>query len=266
VVTQPTWKSLVLSSGNEDLLYELFHENSKLGRHTQHPAKEEVLDQMKCLHQSLPYEGLPRVDLPPCVSSPNISLFQAMQSRSSIRSFAPSTILLEDLGALLHYSYGVTRKSGEAHRGLRVVPSAGGLYPLELYLYSAHLHGHHPGIFHYNSEHHCLQRLRSGDSTEEIIRTLVQPDVGRQAAVLIFVTALFERCTFKYQDRGYRFALIEAGHIAQNLNLAAIALNYSSINIGGFFDREIDDLLGLDGVTHSTLYIIAIGCTTEHSS
>lgn len=73
------------------------------------------------------------------------------------------------------------------------------------------------------------------------------------------VDAVFERSTFKYGDRGYRYALLEAGHVAQNLNLAATALNYGCVNIGGFFDRKIDQFLGLDGLTHSTIYMMLIG-------
>ncbi len=66
---------------------------------------------------------------------------------------------------------------------------------------------------------------------------MVQPEIGLTATVLIFITALFERSTFKYQDRGYRFTLIEAGHVAQNMKLTATALGFSSVNLGGFFDR-----------------------------
>ncbi len=266
-MTQPMWKDLVLPSAKEDLLYELFHENSKLGRHTQQPPKEAVLDQMKHLYSSLPYDGYPRIDLPRPIPLPDIPLFHVMQSRMSVRSIIPDPISLLDLAILLHFSYGVTRAIDETshERGLRVVPSAGALYPLEIYLYSAHLKGHQPGIFHYNAGDHCLHCLRAADLTQEISEAMVQPEIGMTATALLFITALFERSTFKYQDRGYRFVLMEAGHVAQNVNLAAVALNFSSVNIGGFFDREMDTLLGLDGVTSSTLYIVAIGGSSPPS-
>ena len=64
---------------------------------------------------------------------------------------------------------------------------------------------------------------------------MLQPEIGMTATILIFITALFERSTFKYQDRGYRYTLLEAGHVAQNLNLVANALGYGAVNIGGFF-------------------------------
>ena len=265
-MTQPTWKSLVLPTGNDDLLFELFHENSKLGRHTQHPCKEDVTDQLKSLHPSLLYEGLPRIDLPRPDMSRYISFFQIVQSRSSVRAFRSSSIHLQDIATLLYLTYGVTRTCDETKlpRGFRVVPSAGGLYPLEIYLHSAHLSEHEPGIFHYNPEHSCLRRICAGDMTETIANAMVQPEIGHSANLLVFITALFERSTFKYQDRGYRFSLLEEGHVAQNLNLVANALNLASVNIGGFFDREIESLLGIDGVTHSVLYMVAIGSRQEN--
>jgi SagB-type dehydrogenase family enzyme len=73
------------------------------------------------------------------------------------------------------------------------------------------------------------------------------------------VTALFGRSTFKYGPRGYRFVLLEAGHVAQNINLTASALKLGSLNLGGFIDRETDAFLHLDGVSHSTVYSIAVG-------
>lgn len=92
---------------------------------------------------------------------------------------------------------------------------------------------------------------------------MVQPDLVARASLIIFITALFERSIFKYGNRGYRFVMLEAGHVAQNLNLVAIALGLKTLNIGGYFDRAIDDFLGLDGVTHSTIYMLAVGQGSE---
>jgi SagB-type dehydrogenase family enzyme len=94
---------------------------------------------------------------------------------------------------------------------------------------------------------------------------LVQPELAQGASLIIFLTAIFERSIFKYKERGYRYILLEAGHVAQNLNLVANAFGLGCVNIGGYFDREIDDLLDLDGVTHSTIYMIAIGGKTDTS-
>ena len=84
--------------------------------------------------------------------------------------------------------------------------------------------------------------------------------------MIVFITAVFERSVFKYGDRGYRFVLLEAGHVAQNINLAVTALGLGCVNIGGFFDRDIDEFLGIDGLTHSSVYLMAIGKAMAASS
>jgi SagB-type dehydrogenase family enzyme len=104
-----------------------------------------------------------------------------------------------------------------------------------------------------------VQLLRAGDFSHQLTSGFVQQELVLNSAVQIFVTALFERSVFKYKDRGYRFVLLEAGHFAQNLNLAATALGFGVINVGGFFDRVLDDFLNLDGISHATIYAQVVG-------
>ena len=82
---------------------------------------------------------------------------------------------------------------------------------------------------------------------------------------MVFITCCFQRSTYKYGNRGYRFALFEAGHVAQNISLVSHGLGLQCVNIGGFYDQKIDHLLGLDGVNQSTLYLAAIGTRPEAS-
>jgi SagB-type dehydrogenase family enzyme len=105
----------------------------------------------------------------------------------------------------------------------------------------------------------ALKLVRKGDYTDVIAKAMLQPELGRNASVMIFLTAVFERSVFKYADRGYRYIMLEAGHVAQNINLAANALGFGCRNIGGYLDRDIDCFLDLDGITHSAIYMIAIG-------
>jgi SagB-type dehydrogenase family enzyme len=144
-------------------------------------------------------------------------------------------------------------------RPFRTVPSAGAMYPLEIYFHNAHVEGLKAGLYHYNSamNHVCI--LREGDESRGIGAAVVQPQIVHNASLIVFITAMFERTTYKYGDRGYRFVLLEAGHVAQNINLVVNGLGLGCVNLGGYFDRQIDDLLGLDGVTHSTIYMIAVG-------
>ncbi len=148
-------------------------------------------------------------------------------------------------------------------RSVRVVPSGGGLFPLELFYYSACIKDLQAGVYHFNAIECGLRRLQTVEKTREFSASLVQPELGLGASIIIFITAIFERSTFEYGERGYRFILLEAGHVAQNLNFVANALGLGCVNIGGYFDREIDEYLDLDGITHSTIYMLAIGGKTD---
>lgn len=259
------WQEMLLPAGNEDHLWELFHENSKISRYGDFLSKEEVLERMGKFHESLPYEGYPMVELPGALTELTLPLKEALAGRISVREMMPCALSLEDMATLLHFGYGVTRdnKGTTLPRPFRVVPSGGALYPLEIFFYSSHVESLRPGLYHYNPSRHNLRLLREGDAGRTIAEGLVQPDMASKAAAIIFLTALFERSVFKYGDRGYRFILLEAGHVAQNINLVACGLGLGCLNIGGFFDRRIDELLDLDGLTHSTVYMVAIGGKVE---
>jgi SagB-type dehydrogenase family enzyme len=260
-MNQNQWQDVLLSPGNEDLAWELFHENSKNGRFSTSAADEEVRDHINRLHESLPFEGYPMVELPRSLEPLRLSLEEAIATRVSVRDLTAGPLTLPTVATLLHHAYGVSRDREDIGylRSLRVVPSAGALYPLEIFFHSARIEGLKTGLYHYNPSKHHLRLLREGDETRTISQAVVQPDITRGSALIMFITAVFERSVFKYKDRGYRFVLLEAGHVAQNLNLVSNALGLGALNIGGFFDREIDDFLDLDGVTQSTIYMMAIG-------
>lgn len=258
---QPIWNKLLLPQANEDLVFELFHENSKVGRYGEGLSKEEVRARMADFHESLPFEGYPIVELPTSLPYLNAGLTEVITGRISARDLVPKSVSIDHLAAILHLAYGVIRSNvGTSFpRPFRVIPSGGALYPLEIFFHTAQLEGQRSGLYHYNPSKNHLRLLQEGDATERIAQAMVQPEIGRGASLLIFITAIFERSVFKYGDRGYRFIFLETGHVAQNINLVATALGFGCVNIGGFFDREIDDFLDLDGVTHSTVYMIAVG-------
>jgi SagB-type dehydrogenase family enzyme len=130
---------------------------------------------------------------------------------------------------------------------------------LEIYVHSSRVEGWEPGLYHYSAAENQMRRLHTGDLHGPLSEALVQSELATNASALFFITALFERTIFKYEDRGYRFILLEAGHVAQNINLVATALGLGCLNVGGFFDRQVDVMLGLDGVTQSTIYMVAVG-------
>lgn len=252
---------------SEPALFELFHENSKLSRLSWMAWEKTMPHLHHRLAEGLSFKGLPLTPLPKRFLPLNMSLGTTILSRTSVRKMHPKTVTPRQLATLLHYSYGVTRNySVKGFRlPLRVVPSAGALYPLELFIYCRKVTGLSCGLYHYNALAHQLRLLCEGENTHKFSQYFVQDKLLRQASILVFITAVFERTTFKYGERGYRFVLLEAGHVAQNLNLVSFGLGLGCINIGGFFDRDVDAFLGLDGVAHSTLYILAVGAQRTHT-
>jgi SagB-type dehydrogenase family enzyme len=238
-----------------------FLESSKTGRHDSFPSQEAIVEHMARLRESLSYEGYPATPLPPAEPI-GTALSDVITSRVSARFMSPQQLDMRQLAALLHHSYGITRTNEGSGftRPFRSAPSGGGLYPLEIYFHATHVTELSQGLYHYNPGGNEVRLLRAGDQTQRIAEALVQfqSTAAYDSSLVFFLTAIFERSTFKYGTRGYRFIFLEAGHVAQNLNLVATGLGLGCLNIGGYYDREIDELLGLNGVSQSTIYMIAV--------
>jgi len=257
-MTNAGWDTFIApDDGN---LWELFHENSKFTRESSFPSNEAVLEAMREMDASMPARAFGGIALPPPIVL-TTPLEQAIRGRVSARSMTAGPMTLAEMATLLEAAYGVTRDNAgtEFPRPFRTIPSAGALYPLEIFFHATQVTGLPAGIYHYNPSQRTIHPTVPADRTAALRKCLVQPEVADQASLVVFVTALFERSAFKYGDRAYRFALLEAGHLAQNLLLAASALRIASLCLGGYYDHDLDALLGLNGVTHSTVYVIACG-------
>ena len=115
------------------------------------------------------------------------------------------------------------------------------------------------GIYHYGVERHELDQLRAGDFQMEIAQAALDQEMAAWADVVFVWTALFERSKWKYKQRAYRYIYLDAGHIAQNVALAAVALGLGSCQIAALYDDEANALLDLDGVKESTIYMTVVG-------
>jgi SagB-type dehydrogenase family enzyme len=142
---------------------------------------------------------------------------------------------------------------------LRAAPSAGALYPVETYLSVQMVEGIEPGIYHYNVRTHDLDRLRPGDFREAVAEAALDQGFLAEAAVVFAWTAVFARSKWKYKERAYRYVYLDAGHIAQNVALAAVALGLGSCQIAALYDDEVNAVLGVDGKEESILYMTALG-------
>jgi len=244
----------------QDDLAELYHEASKVGELTAAVelagvARLTVDDDLLASAS----RAVRRHVLAPVVqlgASPPLdaSLAHALAARRSTRTFAKSPLALGDLAALLRAGYGVTE---EGVQPLRTAPSGGALYPLELTVAARRVDGLEPGLYHFDPLDDVLEHVREG--AVAIAATTPFADVAAGAAAVVVISGVFWRSRFKYGLRGYRFVLLEAGHIAQNMLLAAAALGLAAVPLGGFYDRRVDELLGVNGVDESSLYLLCIG-------
>ncbi|ASN87153.1 MULTISPECIES: SagB family peptide dehydrogenase [Pectobacterium] len=255
------WKKTELESDSADMAWEQFHESSKTSRYGAALPNEQIVAEMNNLYTSLPYKNFEPILLPETLSPINTDFATIIQTRQTPAKVNAVPLTLTQLRTILHFAYGETRdnkSNPDIHRPFRTVPSGGALYPLELYFYhSGQIEGLAAGIYHYSPTFNALHFIKPGNFNSELAQALVefQSHLAEQLSVVIFITGLFQRSIFKYRNKGYRFCLLEAGHVAQNINLAATALQLGVINIGGFYDRKIDDLLEIDGLNHSILYM-----------
>lgn len=240
--------------------WEIFHENSKLGKFDVFAPVEWILGGMEKYAESLNYSYSERVDLPGEHLELEMKLSQAIGTRESLREYSDQPLSLSELDALLYYSYGINRSNEgtEFPRPFRNVPSGGGLFPLDIYFYTSSVEGLKPGLWHYNPKEEAIFLVSPGRKTDQISKLIAQQELVN-APLLVFICAHFERSLFKYRDRGYRFIFLDAGHLVQNFNLVGTSLGIGSVNIGGYFDRETDKFLDMDGLTQSTIYMIAAG-------
>ncbi len=203
------------------------------------------------------YHGSQKIDLEKPSREGGRSLWEAVRQRRSIRNFKDLPLKRKHLSQLLWATQGITRR--EMGFEFRTCPSAGALYPVETYLILHNAEDTEPGIYHYGVQNHELERLQSGNFRLKAAQAALDQDMAFSASVVFVWTALFERSKWKYEQRAYRYVYLDAGHIAQNLALAAIGLGLGSCQIAALYDEEVNSLLGLDGKEESVLYMSAVG-------
>lgn len=194
--------------------------------------------------------NLKQIQLPQVSKKGKISLEEAILNRRSQRSFRKQDLSLEQISQLLWAGQGITTKKG--FYSFRAAPSAGALYPMEIYLLNQ------DGLYHYLPEGHLLEVLGNQDLRPALAGAALGQSAVAQAPVDIVICAVYSRVTSKYGQRGIRYTHIEAGHVAQNIHLQAVALGLGSVPIGAFDDAEVKERLSLP-TNHEPLYIIPVG-------
>ena len=192
------------------------------------------------------------VTLPDSAKDREMSVEAALQERRSVRDFAASPIDLEALAQLLWAAQGVT-----SLEGFRTAPSAGALYPLEIFVVVGHVSSLSAGVYRYNPVQHQLLPILTGDRRQELAAAALHQTWIADAPAVVVVAALFERTTGKYGERGIRYVHIEAGHAAENLCLQAVSLGLGTTVVGAFSDDSVKRVLGL--ADEEPLLLIPVG-------
>lgn len=214
----------------------------------EHQQKREKLKE-KLVDKSWP--------LPPPGREDGWPLFKAINSRRSVREFQKKPISLAALSQILWAAQGVALRAGDF--SFRTAPSAGALYPIDLYLFLQAVEGLKPGLYQFQPSGQALRMRYEGDFGELLAEAALNQDFLAEASLVLVLTAVFERTSWKYGARGFRYLYLEAGHIAQNAALAAVSLGLGSCPVAAFFDDEINSLLGVNPARESALYLLAVG-------
>jgi SagB-type dehydrogenase family enzyme len=182
---------------------------------------------------------------------------EVIKKRRSIRNFSTKKISLEQLSYLLWVSTGIQRR--EEGFAFRTAPSAGALYPIETYLIIHNVEQIDRGVYHYDIQYHHLEQLKLGDFRSAIAQAALDQSMCADAAVIFVWTAIFNRSKCKYGQRAYRYIYLDAGHIAENLALGVVSLSLGSCQIAALYDDEVNNIIDIDGVNESILYLSAVG-------
>ncbi|HPA46447.1 MAG TPA: SagB/ThcOx family dehydrogenase [bacterium] len=189
-----------------------------------------------------------KIKLPEPRADGAMSLEKALWERRSIRSFSSKPAEWEQVGQLLWAAQGINRPGTK----FRTAPSAGATYPLEIYAVLP------SGIYRYLPEEHAVERIVAGDTRAALSAAGLRQGSIQQAACVVVICAVFERTSEKYSDRGTRFVYLEAGHVAQNVLLQAVALGMGGVPIGAMVDEEAQKVLGVPP-EQKVVYIVATG-------
>ncbi len=244
---------------------EIYHENSKLHRDDLNTHARIVMfnssPQIRAvLARPMPtFRGTPSVAL----SGASGALADVVKARRTAKEgFAAHVMPVESLGHILALSCGVTA-TGPDVQGidwpLRASPSGGALYPLDVYVAALTVEGVTPGLYLYRSTDHSLGLIRAGDLAADLAEASALGSGARPASACVILSAAMARSKVKYGERSYRFLLLEAGHVAQNILLAATDTALIAVPVGGFIDDEMNRLIDADGCAEAVLYMVFIG-------
>jgi len=197
------------------------------------------------------------VELPEPSREGGEPLWSVVQARRSVRRFAETPLTLGQLSQLLWATQGIS--SRDRGFAFRTSPSAGACYPLNTYVVVHRVEGLEPGLYAHDVEAAALLKRLEGDLAEPIAAACLDQSMAATAAVVFVWTAVPLRSKQRYHERAYRYIYLDAGHVGQNLHLAAQGMGLGCCAIGALLDDEVNAIVGADGTNETVVYISVVG-------
>lgn len=198
--------------------------------------------------------SIKKIKLPSPSFKGELSVEEAIKERRSQRNFLDRPLSLSQVSQILWAAQGITEEGGFK----RAAPSAGALYPLEIYLAVRNVEGLEKGVYHYHPQDHMVSFVLKGNYQDPLARACLSQSFVAASPLSIIIAAEYERTTIKYGERGVRYVLIEVGHVGQNICLQAVALGLATCPVGAFTDEEVSRVLELPK-RYRPLYVLAVG-------
>jgi SagB-type dehydrogenase family enzyme len=203
------------------------------------------------------YPGASSIALPEPGLDGGMPAAWAIATRRSTRSYSTRPMSLDELSRFMFLTTGVSADAfGNARR---TAPSSGALYPIEVYPIVHNVDGIESGVYHYAYREHALELVRAEDMRSRVVEQGLGQEFLGQCGAVLFVTMILQRMRPKYQDRSYRYGLLEAGHVGENAYLAATEMGLGACGIGAFMDDAMNEMIGVDGVEEAVVYMLAVG-------
>ena len=203
------------------------------------------------------YPGAPVVALPQPSLEGGQTAARTISTRRSVRSYSTQPMSPAELSRVLFLTSGIS--AGLHGNARRTAPSSGALYPIEVYAVVHNVAGLERGVYHYAYREHALEQVRVADLRAHVVEQGIGQEFLGQCGAVLFLTMILQRMRPKYQDRSYRYGLLEAGHLGENAYLAATELGLGACGVGAFMDDQINAMLGVDGVEEAVVYMVAVG-------
>ena len=195
----------------------------------------------------------------------SVSVEEAMLNRRSVREFESKALTLQQVSQILWSAYGVTKEMNSPsflRGGFKTAPSAGALYPLEIYVVAGNVNGLSPGIYKYLPEGHQLMKTYAVDVRDDLAEAAINQDFIALAPMSLVYSAVYSRTTGKYGKRGKeRYVCMDLGHSSQNVCLQVVAMDLGTCPVGAFDDMMVRNVVMLPN-DEEPLYIMPIGYPT----